>query len=55
MICGVAHLREAEGERRRYNHATVNENRCEVLLAIFFVVRQCLWQCRLAKHISIQM
>lgn len=28
MICGVAHLREAEGERRGYNLATLSENLC---------------------------
>lgn len=44
MIGGVAHFREAEGERRGYNLVTLSENLCEVLLAIFFEMRQCLWQ-----------
>lgn len=50
VICGVAHLRETEGERRSYTLATVMKN-CEVLLTIFFVVRQCLCpQCNPSLH-----
>lgn len=43
VIYGVVYLRETERERRSYTLATVIKKLCELLLTIFFVVRQCLY------------